>query len=98
MLNQNYSKAGRRKTAIARVRTSEGEGRILINDRTIDDYFMGLERHKKTVLKPLEIWSGSKGYDFYINVRGGGNSGQAGAISHGLARTLLKLNADLKPA
>jgi small subunit ribosomal protein S9 len=96
MSNQNYVTVGRRKNAIARVRVSDGNGKIIINDKTVDDYFNGLERHKKISLKPLDIWTGVKNYDFYVNVRGGGITGQAGAISHSLARTILILNESSK--
>ena len=98
MSNVSYLSAGRRKNAIARVKVSQGSGKIIINDKTLDDYFGGLERHKKTVLKPFGIWNGVKGYDFYINVCGGGVTGQAGAISHGIARAILNLNETSKDA
>ncbi len=92
MTNNSYLSAGRRKNAIARVRVSEGSGKILINNKTLDEYFGGLERHKKVAIKPFSVWSGVKNYDFYVNVVGGGVSGQAGAISHTLARAILSLN------
>ncbi|MDR1784800.1 MAG: 30S ribosomal protein S9 [Endomicrobium sp.] len=92
MDNVSYITAGRRKSAVARVRVLEGNGKILVNKKTLDEYFGGLERLKKTVLKPFSIWDGVKNYNFYVNVSGGGVSGQAGAICHGLARTILKLN------
>ncbi|MDR2666339.1 MAG: 30S ribosomal protein S9 [Endomicrobium sp.] len=84
--------AGRRKNAVARVKVSEGDGKILVNGKTLDEYFGGLERLKKIVLKPFNIWENVKNYDFYVSVNGGGVSGQAGAICHGLARTILKLD------
>ncbi|MCL2389225.1 MAG: 30S ribosomal protein S9 [Elusimicrobia bacterium] len=93
MNNVTYLGTGRRKNAIARVRTSKGSGKIVINDKSLDDFFGGLERHKITVMKPFSLWSSFKGYDFYVNVTGGGVSGQAGAISHSLARTILELDA-----
>jgi len=92
----SYVAAGRRKRAVARIKVSSGNGRIVINNKNIDEYFSGLERFKKIVLKPFNIWNGVKDYDFYVNVNGGGVSGQAGAISHGLARTILKLNEPSK--
>ncbi|MDR1941610.1 MAG: 30S ribosomal protein S9 [Endomicrobium sp.] len=98
MSNVSYLSTGRRKNSIARVRVSDGSGKILINDKTPDEYFGGLERHKKTVLKPLGVWSGVKSYDFYVNVIGGGISGQAGAVSHSLARAVLNLNEASKEA
>jgi len=98
MSNVSYVSAGRRKDAVARVKVSDGNGKILINDKSIDEYFGGLERLKKTVLKPLSVWSGVKSYDFYVNVSGGGVSGQAGAVKHGLARAILNLNEASKEA
>ena len=98
MSNVSYLSAGRRKNAIARVRVSDGKGKLIINDKSLDEYFGGLERHKKTVMKPFGVWSGAKGYDFYVNVCGGGISGQAGAISHSLSRAILELNANSKGA
>ena len=98
MSNVSYLSTGRRKNAIARVRVSEGKGKVIINDKTLDEYFGGLERHKKTVMKPFEVWSGVKSYDFYINVCGGGITGQAGAISHSVARAILSLNESSKDA
>ncbi|MDR0822227.1 MAG: 30S ribosomal protein S9 [Endomicrobium sp.] len=98
MVNSNYVKVGRRKNAIARTNVSDGSGKVIINDKTVEEYFHGLERHKKIALKPLEIWVGVKDYDFYVNVRGGGISGQAGAVSHSLARTILTLNEGSKVA
>jgi small subunit ribosomal protein S9 len=98
MSNVSYLSTGRRKNAIARVSVSEGSGKVIINDKTLDEYFGGLERHKKIVLKPFEVWNGTKSYDFYINVCGGGISGQAGAISHSIARAILSLNESSKEA
>lgn len=98
MSNVSYLSTGRRKNAIARVRVSEGSGKVIINDKSLDEYFGGLERHKKVALKPFDVWSGVKSYDFYVIVAGGGVSGQAGAISHSLARAILSLNESSKDA
>ncbi len=98
MSKVSYLSAGRRKNAVARVRVTEGSGKITINDKTVDDYFGGLERHKKTALKPMDVWAGVKSYDFYVNVNGGGITGQAGAVSHSLARAILSLNETSKDA
>ncbi|MCL1971420.1 MAG: 30S ribosomal protein S9 [Endomicrobia bacterium] len=98
MSNVSYLSTGRRKNSIARVRVSEGSGKVIVNDKTLDEYFGGLERHKKTVMKPFEVWNGVKGYDFYISVCGGGVTGQAGAISHSVARAILSLNEASKGA
>jgi small subunit ribosomal protein S9 len=92
MSNVSYLSAGRRKNAVARAKISDGSGKIVVNDKTMDEYFGGLERLKKLALKPLEVWEGMKSYDVYVNVGGGGISGQAGAISHSLARAILQLN------
>jgi small subunit ribosomal protein S9 len=96
MVNISYLTAGRRKTAVARVRISDGNGKVVINDKSVDKYFSGLERLKKLALKPMDIWTGVKNYNFYISVSGGGVSGQAGAVSHSLARAILKLNENSK--
>ncbi len=87
---------GRRKTSIARVRVLPGEGKITVNDRTLDEYFGGLSRHKKEVVRPLEVAASIKGYDFDISVCGGGISGQAGAMRHGISRALLLIEPSLR--
>lgn len=93
MITVRYIKTGRRKNAVARAAVIDGgNGRIIVNDRPLDEYFAGLERHKRIALKPLDVYPAAKSYDFYINVKGGGISGQAGAISHCIARTILNLN------
>jgi small subunit ribosomal protein S9 len=98
MSNVSYLSTGRRKNAVARTRVINGNGKIIINNKTIDEYFGGLERLKKIALKPFDIWEGISSYDFFVNVNGGGVSGQAGAISHSLARTILGLNKGSKDA
>ncbi|MHB9156345.1 MAG: 30S ribosomal protein S9 [Endomicrobiales bacterium] len=87
---------GRRKNATARVKILPGNGTVMVNDRALDEFFHGLERHKKIALKPLTSFPASNGYDFFVIVAGGGITGQAGAISHGIARALLKLDPALK--
>jgi small subunit ribosomal protein S9 len=89
---------GRRKNAIARVRVSSGSGKIIVNDKSVDEYFIGLDRLKKLALEPMNVWDGVKSYDFFVNVSGGGVSGQAGAVSHGLARAILELNESSRAA
>ncbi len=97
MSNVSYASTGRRKNAVARTKVSDGIGKIVINNnKTIDEYFGGLERLKKAALKPFDFWNGVKSYNFYVNVKGGGISGQAGAISHSLARAILKLDESSK--
>ena len=80
---------GRRKDSVARVRVYTGTGKVTINDRDIDNYF-GLETLKMTVRQPLALTNLEGRYDVLVNVYGGGLSGQAGAIRHGLARALLQ--------
>ncbi|MBQ4073264.1 MAG: 30S ribosomal protein S9 [Clostridia bacterium] len=93
-----YWGTGRRKKAIARVRLIPGgEGNIVINKRTIDQYF-GLETLKFIVRQPLVLTSTLDKYDVAVNVRGGGTTGQAGAIRHGVARALCLADATLRPA
>ena len=88
---------GRRKKSVARVRVYAGTGKITINDRDIDNYF-GLETLKMTVRQPLALTSLEGRYDVLVNVYGGGLSGQAGAIRHGISRALIKADPELRPA
>ena len=97
MAQVQYQAVGRRKKAIARVRLIPGEGKILINGREIDNYF-GLETLKMTVRQPLVLTSLEGRYDVLVNVYGGGLSGQAGAIRHGVSRALIKADPELRPA
>ncbi len=87
---------GRRKSSIARVYLMPGKGEITINKRSIDDYF-GLETLKVVVRQPLVAVEGSDKYDAVITVKGGGYTGQAGAIRHGIARALLQADGDFRP-
>jgi len=88
---------GRRKESIARVRMKPGSGEFTVNQRTLDDYF-GRETSKMVLKQPLEVVEQLGKVDIFINVCGGGLSGQAGAIRHGISRALTKLNADFRPA
>ena len=88
---------GRRKESIARVRMKPGSGEFSVNERTLDEYF-GRETSKMVLKQPLEVVEQLGKVDIFINVCGGGLSGQAGAIRHGISRALLKLNADFRPA
>ncbi|MDD2647886.1 MAG: 30S ribosomal protein S9 [Eubacteriales bacterium] len=97
MSQVNYNAVGRRKQAIARVRLVAGDGKIVINKRDIDSYF-GLETLKMTVRQPLTLTNAGKGFDILVNVHGGGLSGQAGAIRHGISRALIKVDPELRPA
>ena len=87
---------GRRKSSVARVRVYNGTGKITINGRDIDDYF-GLETLKLLVNAPLVLTETQGKFDIVVNVVGGGCSGQAGAIRHGLSRALLQYNPELRP-
>ena len=89
---------GRRKSSVARVRLLPGgTGEITINNRTLDNYF-GLDTLKLIVRQPLEATGTTEKFDIVCTVTGGGFTGQAGAIRHGIARALVKADADLKPA
>ncbi|MBP3481449.1 MAG: 30S ribosomal protein S9 [Clostridia bacterium] len=87
---------GRRKSSVARVRLLPGSGSITINGRDIDDYF-GLETLKLIVRQPLELTETLGKFDVIVNVNGGGVTGQAGAIRHGVARALVESDETLKP-
>lgn len=88
---------GRRKSSVARVRLYNGSGKVTVNDRDIDDYF-GLETLKLIVRQPLMLTGNADRFDIAIRVAGGGVSGQAGAIRHGISRALLQFDAELRPA
>ncbi|HIU52416.1 MAG TPA: 30S ribosomal protein S9 [Candidatus Merdicola faecigallinarum] len=87
---------GRRKNAIARVRLVEGKGSITINGKAIDEYF-GIETLKVIVRQPLTVTNTLSKYDVICKVQGGGFTGQAGAIRHGIARALLEANNEYRP-
>ena len=97
MAQVQYQAVGRRKKAIARVRLVPGDGKVVINGRDIDNYF-GLEPLMMTVRQPLALTNLEGRYDVLVNVYGGGLSGQAGAIRHGIARALVKADPELRPA
>ena len=88
---------GRRKHSVARVRLYQGTGKVTINDRDIDDYF-GLDTLKLIVRQPLVLTETAEKFDIVCNVAGGGVTGQAGAIRHGLSRALLQFDENLRPA
>ncbi len=87
---------GRRKKAVARVRLVAGKGAIIVNKRDLDEYF-GLETLKTIVRQPLEATDNLGKFDVLVNVKGGGFTGQAGAIRHGIARALVKADENTKP-
>jgi len=97
MAQVQYMATGRRKTSVARVRLVPGEGRITINKRDIDEYF-GLDTLKVIVRQPLVLTDTLNRFDVIVNVNGGGYTGQAGAIRHGIARALLQADPELRPA
>ena len=87
---------GRRKKSIARVYLVPGKGNVTINKRSMDEYF-GLETLKVIVRQPLVATENTEKFDVLVNVKGGGYTGQAGAIRHGIARALLQVDADYRP-
>ena len=95
--NPYFYGTGRRKKSVARVRVYAGSGKITINNRDIDDYF-GLETLKLIVRQPLALTGTADKFDIVCNVQGGGVTGQAGAIRHGLSRALLQYDENLRPA
>ena len=95
MAEERYYATGKRKTAIARVWMRLGEGNIIINRRPIDEY-LDTEISKMIVTQPLEMTNTMGRYDITVNVKGGGFSGQVGAIKHGISRVLLKINPEFR--
>ena len=93
MANVQYYGTGRRKKSVARVRLVPGTGAITINKRDIDEYF-GLETLKVVVRQPLELTATTGKFDLIVNVTGGGFTGQAGAIRHGISRALLEVDSE----
>jgi len=92
----NYG-TGRRKSSVARVFMKRGTGKIIINGRSIDDYFHR-ETGRMIARQPLEVTNNAATFDIQVNVDGGGESGQAGAVRHGIARALIDYDATLKPS
>jgi small subunit ribosomal protein S9 len=97
MAKTSFYGTGRRKTSVARVYLVPGTGNIVINKRNLDEYF-GLETLKVIVRQPLELTETLDKYDVIVNVHGGGFTGQAGAVRHGISRALLKVDAEYRPA
>jgi len=97
MAENQYYGTGRRKSSAARVFIKPGNGNIVINKRSLDVYF-GRETSRMVVKQPLELVEMTEKLDLYITVKGGGISGQAGAIRHGITRALMELDETLRPA
>ena len=95
-MERNYG-TGRRKTSTARVFLSKGTGSIVVNGKPLDEYF-SRETSRMVVRQPLELLNSVNAYDLYVTVAGGGISGQAGAIRHGITRALIEADEALKPA
>ncbi|MFO7832361.1 MAG: 30S ribosomal protein S9 [Desulfuromonadaceae bacterium] len=96
MAEQCFSATGKRKTSVARVRMKPGNGSIVVNKQDYNDYF-GRETSKMVIRQPLELTDTLGKYDVLVNVRGGGPSGQAGAIKHGITKALLEIDGQLRP-
>ena len=95
MTESKYYSTGRRKTSVARVYLKPGEGRILINKKDADEYLMR-ETLKMIIMQPFELTGTTGQFDVSVNVNGGGISGQAGAIKHGISRALLKVSDEYR--
>jgi small subunit ribosomal protein S9 len=97
MIGNYYYGTGRRKNAVARVFIKKGQGKIVVNDKPLDQYF-SRETGRMIVQQPLELTNNLGAFDVMVNVLGGGESGQAGAVRHGITRALIEYDATLKPA
>lgn len=97
MAVSQYYGTGRRKTAIARVFLRAGSGQFVVNDKPVDAFF-SRETGRMVVRQPLELTQHTTTFDILVNVTGGGESGQAGAVRHGITRALIEYDATLKPA
>jgi small subunit ribosomal protein S9 len=95
MVEQKFYATGKKKTSVARVWIKPGNGNIVVNKRSVDDYF-GRETSKMVIRQPLELTSNIGKYDVIVNVSGGGPSGQAGAIKHGITKALLEADVALR--
>ncbi|MEN9761859.1 MAG: hypothetical protein RI906_1685 [Pseudomonadota bacterium] len=97
MIGDYYYGTGRRKTSVARVFLKKGSGRVVVNGKPLDEYF-ARETGRMVVRQPLEVTQHVDFFDIKVNVHGGGETGQAGAVRHGIARALIDFDASLKPA
>ncbi|HMM53555.1 MAG TPA: 30S ribosomal protein S9 [Candidatus Desulfobacillus sp.] len=91
-----YYGTGRRKTAVARVFMKSGSGKLVVNEKPVDEFF-SRETGRMVVRQPLELTRHTTTFDILVNVSGGGESGQAGAVRHGITRALIEYDATLKP-
>jgi small subunit ribosomal protein S9 len=96
MIGNHHYGTGRRKSAVARVFIKPGKGQFIVNDKPVDEYF-GRETGRMVVRQPLVLTNHVRTFDVMVNVDGGGESGQAGAVRHGLTRALIEYDAALKP-
>jgi small subunit ribosomal protein S9 len=97
MAAKSFYGTGKRKSSIARVWLKPGAGTITVNNKTLDDYF-GRETSKMVVKQPLELTENVDKFDIFVTVKGGGDSGQAGAIKHGITKALLEFDVELRGA
>lgn len=97
MATNYYYGTGRRKTAVARVFMKQGSGKFVVNDKPVDEFF-SRETGRMVVRQPLELTQHAGTFDIMVNVIGGGESGQAGAVRHGITRALIEYDEMLKPA
>jgi len=95
MAEQKFYATGKKKTSVARVWIKPGSGKIVVNKRPLDEYF-GRETSKMVIRQPLELTSNVDKFDIFVNVAGGGPSGQAGAIKHGITKALLEADIALR--
>ena len=96
MIGNYYYGTGRRKTSVARVFMKQGSGKIVVNEKPVDEFF-ARETGRTVVRQPLALTSHQTTFDVMVNVTGGGESGQAGAVRHGITRALIDYDAQLKP-
>ncbi|MBK6396302.1 MAG: 30S ribosomal protein S9 [Betaproteobacteria bacterium] len=96
MIGNYYYGTGRRKTSVARVFMKQGSGKIVVNEKPVDEFF-ARETGRMVVRQPLGLTSHQTTFDVMVNVTGGGESGQAGAVRHGITRALIDYDAQLKP-
>jgi len=97
MIGNYNSGTGRRKSSVARVFIKQGSGRIVVNDKPVDEYF-SRETSRMILRQPLELTNNLDAFDIKVNVMGGGETGQAGAVRHGITRALIDFDASLKSA